>query len=70
MKRFVVTSVAVVLVVFCVAGAGAQSRKTLDIYVVEVEGGNAVLFVAPWENPCSSIPEMQARARSAMRAAS
>ena len=32
------------------AGAGSQtgtSKTTLDIYVVDVEGGNAVLFVAP-----------------------
>jgi competence protein ComEC len=28
-------------------GAAAQSRSTLDIYVVDVEGGNATLFVAP-----------------------
>jgi beta-lactamase superfamily II metal-dependent hydrolase len=28
-------------------GAAAQTRKTLDIYVVDVEGGNATLFVAP-----------------------
>jgi competence protein ComEC len=28
-------------------GAVAQSRGTLDIYVVDVEGGNATLFVAP-----------------------
>jgi competence protein ComEC len=27
--------------------AAAQSRTTLDIYVVDVEGGNATLFVAP-----------------------
>jgi competence protein ComEC len=27
--------------------AGAETRKTLDIYVVDVEGGNAVLFAAP-----------------------
>ena len=25
----------------------AQARRTLDIYVVDVEGGNATLFVAP-----------------------
>jgi competence protein ComEC len=31
---------------FCCVAA-AQSRTTLDIYVVDVEGGNAVLFVAP-----------------------
>ena len=35
-----------------IVGAGldcatAQSRSTLDIYVVDVEGGNATLFVAP-----------------------
>jgi hypothetical protein len=28
-------------------GAVAQTRTTLDIYVVDVEGGNATLFVAP-----------------------
>src|SRR5688572_8795427 len=27
--------------------ADAQTRTTLDIYVVDVEGGNAMLFVAP-----------------------
>lgn len=32
----------------CVAAlAAAQPRKTLDIYVIDVEGGNATLFVAP-----------------------
>src|SRR5262245_28407822 len=31
---------------FCCVAA-AQSRTTLDIYVVDVEGGNAVLFVSP-----------------------
>ena len=30
-----------------VATAAAQPRSTLDIYVVDVEGGNATLFVAP-----------------------
>src|SRR5215469_18195991 len=29
------------------APAAAQTRATLDIYVVDVEGGNATLFVAP-----------------------
>ena len=29
------------------ASAQSGTRKTLDIYVVDVEGGNAVLFVAP-----------------------
>jgi len=30
-----------------VAALSAQSRPTLDIYLVDVEGGNATLFVAP-----------------------
>src|SRR6202790_179023 len=36
-------------IVFPVSVAVAQSRtaNTLDIYVIDVEGGNAVLFVAP-----------------------
>jgi competence protein ComEC len=29
------------------AGAGAQTRTTLDIYVIDVEGGNATLLVPP-----------------------
>jgi beta-lactamase superfamily II metal-dependent hydrolase len=29
------------------AGLAAQTRSTLDIYVIDVEGGNATLFVAP-----------------------
>jgi glyoxylase-like metal-dependent hydrolase (beta-lactamase superfamily II) len=32
---------------FCATGASAQSRQSLDIYVVDVEGGNATLFVTP-----------------------
>ncbi len=28
-------------------GAAAQARSTLDIYMIDVEGGNATLFVAP-----------------------
>src|SRR5262245_4202871 len=27
--------------------ARTETRKTLDIYVIDVEGGNAVLFVSP-----------------------
>lgn len=35
-------------IALCVVSLSAQSRtKTLDIYVVDVEGGNATLFVAP-----------------------
>src|SRR5256714_2169151 len=41
----------VFLLGLCVAGmvpvGQAQTRKTLDIYVVDVEGGNATLFVSP-----------------------
>src|SRR5688572_6113627 len=33
--------------VLLAASASAQTRTTLDIYVVDVEGGNATLFVAP-----------------------
>src|SRR2546429_8037847 len=29
------------------ASAAAQERTTLDIYVIDVEGGNATLFVTP-----------------------
>jgi beta-lactamase superfamily II metal-dependent hydrolase len=31
----------------CVAVISAQGRTTLDVYLVDVEGGNATLFVAP-----------------------
>src|ERR1700733_829946 len=39
----------VALVVFasCSVAQTRTERKTLDIYVVDVEGGNSVLFVAP-----------------------
>src|SRR5437870_4207538 len=38
----------VLLLIFVVAvSAAAQACKTLDIYVVDVEGGNATLFVTP-----------------------
>jgi beta-lactamase superfamily II metal-dependent hydrolase len=33
--------------VISLQGAAAQTRTTLDIYVVDVEGGNATLFVPP-----------------------
>src|SRR5215472_10385553 len=46
MRRFILPG-AVVLLVVCSAVGFGQARKTLDIYVVDVEGGNAVLFVAP-----------------------
>src|ERR1700758_4542320 len=34
-------------IVFPASVALAQNRNTLDIYVIDVEGGNAVLFAAP-----------------------
>src|SRR5438093_9760733 len=39
--------VILVLLSLGAAVAVAQSRKTLDMYVIDVEGGNAVLFVIP-----------------------
>src|SRR2546430_4162937 len=46
--RFFFLSALVACLAILPARPGAQSaRKTLDIYVVDVEGGNATLFVAP-----------------------
>jgi beta-lactamase superfamily II metal-dependent hydrolase len=44
--RASITSLVVALSVVC-AGAQTRTAQTLDIYVVDVEGGNATLFVAP-----------------------
>src|SRR5881396_1890312 len=44
MRKTVLLSV---LLSLCASIAVAQTRKTLDMYVVDVEGGNAVLFVTP-----------------------
>jgi len=44
MRKTVLLSV---LLSLCATMAVAQTRKTLDMYVVDVEGGNAVLFVTP-----------------------
>src|ERR1700719_3398120 len=48
MKMLLTTAVSlmVLLAPAALAPAAAQSRTTLDIYVVDVEGGNASLFVA------------------------
>jgi competence protein ComEC len=43
MRRVLTVLIALLYVVF----VSAQTRTTLDIYVVDVEGGNATLFVAP-----------------------
>ena len=40
-------SVSFVIVLFGVVVLSAQSKTTLDIYLVDVEGGNATLFAAP-----------------------
>jgi competence protein ComEC len=44
MNRRIAAAIAAVLLP---TALGAQTRTTLDIYVVDVEGGNATLFVAP-----------------------
>jgi len=43
MRRLLTVLVALLCVVF----VSAQTRTTLDIYLIDVEGGNATLFVAP-----------------------
>jgi len=47
MHRQIASLTFVVAVVLAASGVFAQTRKTLDIYLVDVEGGNATLFVAP-----------------------
>src|SRR5215468_1502770 len=47
-NELLATAGAVVIALFeAPAAANAQGRSTLDIYVVDVEGGNATLFVPP-----------------------
>src|SRR4029077_16590378 len=41
------TALALPALIISLQGAAAQTRTTLDIYVVDVEGGNATLFVPP-----------------------
>ena len=46
------TTAAVLAAMLISAGpSAAQTRTTLDIYVIDVEGGNATLFVAPSGTP-------------------
>jgi hypothetical protein len=52
------------------AVAQTRSPSTLDIYVIDVEGGNATLFVRLPVSRYSSIRAMQAPRRLAMRVAS
>jgi len=60
---------AFLLLAFAVSAASlvAQTRTartTLDIYVVDVEGGNSVLFVAPSGESSSSTRERGSKRRS------
>ena len=41
------TSMFLALLLFVASPASGQNRTTLEIYVVDVEGGNAVLFLSP-----------------------
>src|SRR5262245_12966737 len=43
MRRFLTSLLAIV----CAALVSGQGRTTLDIYVIDVEGGNSTLFVSP-----------------------
>ena len=45
--RYLLLLVVLAVIAIVPAAPLAQTRKTLDIYVVDVEGGNATLFVAP-----------------------
>ena len=47
MRKLTATAVALSAALTAVAAAQSSGRKTLDIYVVDVEGGNSTLFVAP-----------------------
>src|SRR5215472_6181394 len=47
MKTLVAAATCFVALLAGLAPATAQTRTTLDIYVVDVEGGNATLFVSP-----------------------
>ena len=65
--KFVITLVSLVL------GAGllsAQQRDTLDIYVVDTEGGNATLFVPPSGESVLMTPATVEPTRLAMSDAS
>src|SRR5947199_3399436 len=46
-KLLSTAAAAIVTMLIGVGPSAAQTRTTLDIYVIDVEGGNATLFVAP-----------------------
>src|SRR6195256_3794774 len=41
------TAAALATILISAAPSAAQTRTTLDIYVIDVEGGNSTLFVSP-----------------------
>jgi len=45
--RVTLASLTVVALLVCAPGAQRRSAKTLDIYVIDTEGGKATLFVSP-----------------------
>ena len=47
MRRTFLNPLGLALFTLALSTAHAQNAKTLDIYVIDVEGGNAVLFVSP-----------------------
>ena len=54
------------LAAFVAAGIGsaaAQTRTTLDIYVIDVEGGNATLFVSPSQSLLIDTGNVRRRGR-------
>ena len=79
MRKWMVSVLGVFVLGFCLAGfvspAHAQARKTLDIYVVDVEGGNSTLFVTPsgesvlidTGNPGAAAPRDAGRIMAAMK---
>ena len=46
-RHHLLTAAAGFAALFAAGSAIAQTRNTLDVYIVDVEGGNATLFVAP-----------------------
>src|SRR3954447_1461653 len=46
-KLLTTTAAALATIMISAAPSAAQTRTTLDIYVIDVEGGNATLFVTP-----------------------
>ena len=60
-----------ILATAALAFAQARTQKTLDVYVIDVEGGNATLFVSPsGESLLIDTGNAGARLPPAMRAAS